>query len=324
MIKSKYQTIFFIFFIAFGFIFSPIFSEKKKNYKTNHSIKLEEIHRVEKDFEFVLTSRKFFPGELVCLTISSKSKKMKEKDFQIFWKGEEYPLYNLQGKWLSFLPISPEEKPGYILLEVKHGTWYTGKIKKKYEVEIHKSQFIVQERQSITLPQKYVSKTLPKDILEFIKECEKKKLIAFQSDSKIMLEDDFVFPLREKKISSPFYIQRNYNKKKGRPHGGVDFRGKTGNPIFAIQSGKVVLSRPMYFEGVFTVIDHGAKIFSFYMHQSETLVKEGDFVKKGSLIGRVGSTGMSTGPHLHLGMKVRGTLIDPLSAIALKLKALTI
>lgn len=104
----------------------------------------------------------------------------------------------------------------------------------------------------------------------------------------------------------------------------MDFRGKTGNPIFAIQSGKVVLSRPMYFEGVFTVIDHGAKIFSFYMHQSETLVKEGDFVKKGSLIGRVGSTGMSTGPHLHLGMKVRGTLIDPLSAIALKLKALTI
>lgn len=324
MIKNSFKTFIFGLFISTGLVFVPIFSEKKKNYALNVSGGLEEITHTEKDYEFVLSARKFSPGELVCFHISPKSKKAKEKDFKVFWKGEEYPIYNLQGKWVSFFPISPDEKPGVISLEIDYGKWYSKRTKKKYEVEILKPQFIVQEKQSIKLPQKYVAKTLPKHVLEFIKECEKLKSIAFQSESNLMLEDDFAFPVKEKKISSPFYIQRIYNKKKGRPHGGVDFRGKAGVPIFAIQRGKVVLSRPMYFEGIFTVIDHGAKIFSFYMHQSETLVKEGDIVKKGALIGKIGSTGMSTGPHLHLGMKVKGTLVDPLSAIALRIKSLTI
>jgi murein DD-endopeptidase len=77
----------------------------------------------------------------------------------------------------------------------------------------------------------------------------------------------------------------------------------------------VILARPMYYEGNFTVIDHGLELYSLYMHQSEILVKTGDKVKKGDLIGRIGSTGMSTGPHLHLGLRVLGTMIDPLSVV---------
>ncbi|MCE9500828.1 MAG: M23 family metallopeptidase, partial [Leptospira sp.] len=144
------------------------------------------------------------------------------------------------------------------------------------------------------------------------------KTEAFKTESAPALEGNFEFPVKEKQMSSPFYIRRNYNNRKGRPHGGVDFRGKEGVSIFAVQSGKVLIARPMYFEGIFTVIDHGAKFFSFYMHQSQSLVKEGDLVKKGALIGKIGSTGMSTGPHLHVGMKVKGVPVDPLSVLALR------
>ncbi|HMV41615.1 MAG TPA: M23 family metallopeptidase, partial [Leptospiraceae bacterium] len=56
-----------------------------------------------------------------------------------------------------------------------------------------------------------------------------------------------------------------------------------------------------------------------YMHQSETLVKEGDSVKRGQQIGKIGSTGMSTGPHLHLGLRVDNTLVNPMSIIQLKI-----
>ncbi len=310
---------FYLFLIVIFICSFPVFAEKKKNYKLNVPDDLEEISKKETEYEFSLSARKFTAGELVFFHLSPKSKKAREKDFKIYWKNEEFPLYNLQGKYVSFFPISPEEKSGSILLEISQGNWYSKSNRKKFEIEIFSPKFIVQEKQSIKLPEKYVAKTLPKSVLEFIKECEKLKSVAFKSESNLMLDDDFTFPVREKQVSSPFYIQRIYNKKKGRPHGGVDFRGKPGVHIFAIQNGKVVLSRPMYFEGIFTVIDHGAKIFSFYMHQSETLVKEGDYVKKGALIGKIGSTGMSTGPHLHLGMKVKGTLIDPLSAIALKI-----
>jgi murein DD-endopeptidase len=120
-------------------------------------------------------------------------------------------------------------------------------------------------------------------------------------------------------VTSPFYVKRLYGPKKVRPHGGIDLRGNVGEPIYAIQSGKVVIAERMYFEGIFTVIDHGNKMFTLYMHQSKLHVKEGDLVQKGDLIGEIGSTGMSTGPHLHLGLKVDGMVLNPLSVLGLNL-----
>ena len=208
--------------------------------------------------------------------------------------------------------------PGPGILEIISRKWFIKRSSKKYEIEIEKPSFIEEKTQKIELSKKFVGE-LPKEALEFIKQCETIKAEAFKTDSALAFNGNFDFPVKEKLLSSPFYIRRNYNNRKGRPHGGIDFRGKEGVSIFAIQSGKILIARPMYFEGIFTVIDHGAKIFSFYMHQSQTLVKEGDLVMKGTLIGKIGSTGMATGPHLHLGMKVKGVPVDPLSVLALRI-----
>jgi murein DD-endopeptidase MepM/ murein hydrolase activator NlpD len=121
-------------------------------------------------------------------------------------------------------------------------------------------------------------------------------------------------------VTSPFYVKRYYHPSSpGKPHGGVDLRGKPGVPIYALQDGKVVIAERMFYEGIFTVIDHGSKVFSLYMHQSKLHVKEGDFVRAGEKIGEVGSTGISTGPHLHLGLKVDGEIMNPLSILELSL-----
>jgi murein DD-endopeptidase MepM/ murein hydrolase activator NlpD len=123
------------------------------------------------------------------------------------------------------------------------------------------------------------------------------------------------------RISGVFGSERILNgEQAGRVHQGLDFAappGKTpaefvGTPVVAPAAGNVVLADPdLYYEGGFVVIDHGQGVMSLLMHLSEVNVATGDHVERGVRIGAVGSTGRSTGPHLHWGVRVDGAYIDP-------------
>jgi murein DD-endopeptidase MepM/ murein hydrolase activator NlpD len=126
-------------------------------------------------------------------------------------------------------------------------------------------------------------------------------------------------PLPRLLISTPFGAKRIINGKKRSIHWGTDFRAKRGTPIRAVLGGKVVLARELYFTGKTVVIDHGLGLHTLYAHMSRITVKEGQRVKRGQLIGRVGSTGRSTGPHLHFGFYVQGVKADPMIVIKEKL-----
>ncbi len=95
-------------------------------------------------------------------------------------------------------------------------------------------------------------------------------------------------------------------------HTGLDIVGKTGTDIYAPADGLVVFAGPLTVRGNATMINHGQGIYTGYMHQSEILVKPGDFVKAGQLIGRVGGTGRVQGPHLHWEVWVNGVQVDPI------------
>lgn len=95
-------------------------------------------------------------------------------------------------------------------------------------------------------------------------------------------------------------------------HTGLDVVGKTGTDIFAPADGVIVFTGPLTVRGNATMINHGWGVYTGYMHQSEILVKPGDFVKAGQLIGRVGGTGRVQGPHLHWEVWVNGVQVDPL------------
>lgn len=96
-------------------------------------------------------------------------------------------------------------------------------------------------------------------------------------------------------------------------HSGLDMSAATGTPIRAALSGTVTKSCRTNSYGNYTVIDHGNGMTTAYAHQSERLVKVGDTVTVGQVIGLVGSTGNSTGPHLHLEVRVNGSLVNPRS-----------
>lgn len=123
-------------------------------------------------------------------------------------------------------------------------------------------------------------------------------------------------------ISSYFGTRKHPISKKWRKHNGIDFGAPEGYRIKAADSGIVIVAgdhlRQYRGYGKITVIDHGKRakdgkrVSTFYAHQSRILVKEGDLVKKGQEIGWVGSTGYSTGPHLHFEVRENGVPVDPL------------
>lgn len=98
-------------------------------------------------------------------------------------------------------------------------------------------------------------------------------------------------------------------------HKGIDFAATMGAQITSVSDGvvlNVVSIDNSGGYGILTIIDHGNGVQSWYAHQSEVLVHKGAVVKKGQVIGKVGTTGQSTGPHLHLEVRMNGTPIDPL------------
>ena len=98
----------------------------------------------------------------------------------------------------------------------------------------------------------------------------------------------------------------------GRMHQGIDIAAPTGRPITAAKSGKVIVAGPSGGYGNLVVIDHGGGLSTAYAHQSRIAVGVGDPVTQGGVIGYVGSTGHSTGPHLHFEVRVNGAARDPL------------
>jgi hypothetical protein len=125
-------------------------------------------------------------------------------------------------------------------------------------------------------------------------------------------EGNFILPL-ENSVSTAFGTKRIINQKKNSIHRGIDIRGKKGEKVKATNSARVILAEELFFGGNTIILDHGQGIYSIYMHLSAFNVKVDDIVTKGSVIGFVGSTGRSTGPHLHFGVKMLNVNTNPIS-----------
>ncbi len=122
----------------------------------------------------------------------------------------------------------------------------------------------------------------------------------------------FLSPIPHPRINQPFGASYDPLFQVSRGHPGVDINGAIGDPIRAPADGEVVGAGWVDGYGNCTIIDHGNALGTLYGHQSVILVKEGDKVTRGQVIGLVGSTGYSTGPHLHWEVRVRGNVVDPL------------
>ena len=128
--------------------------------------------------------------------------------------------------------------------------------------------------------------------------------------------DNFEKP-RDSEITAHFGDKRTLNGKKTTQHFGLDLDGSTGDEIRAANDGRVVMVRDCYTSGNTVLVEHGAGLITSYFHMSKFLVKPGQEVKRGELLGLVGKTGRVTGPHLHFGAHIGTLWVNPQALLAL-------
>ena len=134
---------------------------------------------------------------------------------------------------------------------------------------------------------------------------------AVISDFDDVLKNGFVWPVWGR-ISGIYGAQRILNGKPRQPHYGIDIAAPSGVAVRAAGAGRVTMAMDLYFTGGTVIIDHGFGLNSTYSHLKDMYVRPGDRVTRGSVIGSVGSTGRSTGPHLDWRINWRHKRLDPL------------
>ena len=166
--------------------------------------------------------------------------------------------------------------------------------------------------------------TLPKAMVDL----DQKTLVRVEAESQALHQafesvvprplwkGQFLEPVRGQ-VSGRFGSRRIINGQPRSPHSGEDVAAPEGTPVAAMNHGIVRLTINHFFTGKGVIVDHGLGLFSMYFHLSSVDVEQNQTVQKGQMIGRVGSTGRATGPHLHWGVRLNGARIDPYSLLAL-------
>ncbi|THB75219.1 MAG: M23 family metallopeptidase [Gammaproteobacteria bacterium] len=219
------------------------------------------------------------------------------------YKGKRVMTIQDNNNWYALVGIGLSESPGQKHLDVHIAT-----TKNKIDFNIKNHKY---ESQYITLKtNKHVN--LSKANLDRHYKEKARSRTALNNWQEIPLSTITLKSPTKGVISSPFGLRRFYNKQPRKPHSGIDIAAPTGTPIYAPLAGTVTEEGNFFFNGNVIFIDHGHGLITMYCHQDENLVKKGQKVKQGDLIGKVGSTGRVTGPHLHWGVSLNGNMVDPL------------
>jgi murein DD-endopeptidase MepM/ murein hydrolase activator NlpD len=217
------------------------------------------------------------------------------------------------GKRYPALAVRGEAEPVFLLgLDMDAATGKEtvlvsrGGVEQRVAVEIRKRPF-AEER--LSLPPAMV--TPPKELeARIAREQDLAAAVYRSSGGAALWEGGFTPALKEHAVGN-FGRRRILNGIPKSPHGGQDYTAPAGTPVKAVAAGKVRLAQDFYYSGLTLLVDHGAGLVSQYLHLEKMLVAEGEQVAAGQVIGRVGSTGRATGPHLHLGVRLFEQRVDP-------------
>ena len=205
-------------------------------------------------------------------------------------------------RWLAIVGVPLTVKPGQQLLVAKDAN---GSRNLNFVVGSKKYP-----EQRITLKNQRQVNPNPDDLQRIDRELAE-QLKAYRSfspgtPSNLQLDKPVAGPL-----SSKFGVRRFFNGEERNPHSGLDFAVPAGTPIKSPAAGKVILTGNYFFNGNTVFVDHGQGFISMFCHMSKIDVKVGDAVPRGGIVGRVGSTGRATGPHMHWNVSLNDARVDP-------------
>jgi murein DD-endopeptidase MepM/ murein hydrolase activator NlpD len=263
------------------------------------------------DIDVKLDFRSLQQGEIIRVLVEGKGV---IKQAEVLFLGKTYIMgkgQNLEN-WLTFLGLDLGINSGTYTIEVSvlFNDGHHQNIRR--EILIQDKEFPVKY---LWVKQEYV--TPPQDVLDRIQwEFELLGQIYDIFTRQWYGEGVFIIP-SEGEANPNFGEKRIFNNQPRSPHSGVDISSPFGASVRASNSGRIVLAKNLYFSGNTVIIDHGLGVFTSYLHFSKILAKRGEMVRKGDVIGEIGATGRVTGPHLHWGVKVSGSRIDPFSLLHL-------
>ncbi|MGH7148086.1 MAG: M23 family metallopeptidase [Nitrospiraceae bacterium] len=216
--------------------------------------------------------------------------------------------------YIGLLGIDMEDDPGTyeLAVEVKQGEQAK---QLSFNVLVAKEKFAVEHlklpKEKVDLDEKSVARWKAEQQLVQQALAENSRLKLWHSN--------FVEPVNGKRTGI-FGSVRIMNGKPRNPHNGEDISAPMGADVAASNDGVVRLTVDHVFSGKGVFVDHGLGFYTMYFHLSDVLVKDGDLVTAGQIIGKVGATGRATGPHLHWGVKLNGARVNPYSLLDLPFK----
>jgi murein DD-endopeptidase MepM/ murein hydrolase activator NlpD len=262
-----------------------------------------------KNIKVQIIPKKITQGDAILLMLSCPDPTLR---IMGEWRGKTFSFYREKNRavFSSLIGIDLEEVPGKktIILNISGAKGNTSKMPVKFTVS--KKDFPAQR---LTLPSNMVFLS-PKSLARVKHEKASVERLCDLSAMEKQWKRSFIMPVRGT-VLSPFGVRRFINNAPRSPHTGIDLRAKAGTPVLASSDGIVAMTSDLFFAGKAVFLDHGMGIITMYFHLSEIHVKEGEKVTQGQILGRVGQTGRASGPHLHWGVRIHGSRIDPLSLV---------
>lgn len=241
-------------------------------------------------------------GETIVINVAASVGKVTTPKVEV--GNKSYPAFPLSNnRFRAMIPTTPLEKPGTREVTITDDTGST-----TLKIPVIDRKFPIQR---INLPP-------GKSGIEAT-ELELKSVAALKAkvSTDKLWDGKFIAP-NKGRTSSPYGVRRYYNGKFATDyyHRGLDYAGGYGSAVVAPAGGEVVLigyeKNGFRVHGNTVGIDHGQGVISIFIHLSKITVQEGEQVAAGDQIGAIGSTGASTGPHLHWGLYVNGASVDPI------------
>ncbi|MBT5855908.1 M23 family metallopeptidase [bacterium] len=265
----------------------------------------------ESGVRIALSSHKVNQGDTIKVEILTRKAldqgtiKLNGHTFSVFRNPNKTSRLNYSHRYIGYVGISRKLKPRRYLLDFSLKYLDKTRYKTQFKLWVKDGRF---KKEHITLSKK--KKSIQRDYSTLGNENATLKKAITPLIRKKLFNYPFILPVKGR-LSSPYGGMRIYNNRPAWSHSGIDIAAPKGTPIKAANSGKVTLVDSFKVHGNTLVIDHGFGITTIYNHLEKAVVKVGDRVRKGQIVGHVGSTGVATGPHVHWGLTVGRIRVNP-------------